>query len=312
MGATAWQAGSGTRTSRWFASGPSIADVISEHVTLKIGRRRQPQGPVPVPRREDPVVQRRARPQRVYFCHGCGARRRRHHLPDGRRPPVASSSRSSGWPPGPASSCATSRPARPRSASSRARGSAWSPRTPRPPSSTPTQLVHARRPAGPRVPGPARLRPGRGRAVRLRVRPRRLGPPHQAPAPEGLHRPGAGHRGPGPGGPLRHLIDRFRRRLLWPIRDAVRRRDRVRRPQALRGRRRPEVPQHPRDPDLQEVARALRHRPRQAGDRQAGPGGHRRGLHRRDGLPPGRRDRPRWPPAAPRSAPTTSACCGGC
>ena len=54
------------------------------------------------------------------------------------------------------------------------------------------------------------------------------------------------------------LVDKFRGRLIWPIRDLVRRCDRVRRPQAVRGRQRPEVPQHPRDSDLQEKLRPVR------------------------------------------------------
>ena len=45
----------------------------------------------------------------------------------------------------------------------------------------------------------------------------------------------------------------------------------------------------PRLTDLQEVDRALRHRPGPARDRPCVPGRHRRGLHRRDGLSPLRR-----------------------
>ena len=56
--------------------------------------------------------------------------------------------------------------------------------------------------------------------------------------------------------------DRFRGRLLWPIRDASGDDDRLRRAADLRGRPdRGEVPQHPRDHDLQEEPGALRHRP---------------------------------------------------
>ena len=68
-----------------------------------------------------------------------------------------------------------------------------------------------------------------------------------------------------------------------------RRHRRFRRPTALR--RRPDrrqVPQHVRDPDLQEVDRPLWPRRRQEGDRIRAQGRRRRGLHRRDGLPPGR------------------------
>ena len=65
-----------------------------------------------------------------------------------------------------------------------------------------------------------------------------------------------------------------------------RRHGRVRRPAALR--RRPDrgqVPQHLRDPDLQEVDRALRPRPREEVHCRRTQSGHRRGLHRRHGLP---------------------------
>ena len=89
-----------------------------------------------------------------------------------------------------------------------------------------------------------------------------------------------GRRGP---------VDRFRGRLIWPISGPVRRRDRLRRAQAGRRRRRPEIPEYPGDPALQEELRPVRGGPGQTGDRAAAPGGHRRGLHRRDGLPPGRR-----------------------
>ena len=88
----------------------------------------------------------------------------------------------------------------------------------------------------------------------------------------------------------RSAYDRFRGRLLWPIRDVQRRHHRLRRAADLR--RRPdrgEVPQHPRDPDLQEEPGALRHRPGPPRHRPLVAGGGRRGLHRRDGLPPRRR-----------------------
>ena len=90
---------------------------------------------------------------------------------------------------------------------------------------------------------------------------------------EGLHRGGAGRGRPRRGRATRPY-DRFRGRLLWPIRDVERRVDRLRRAPALR--RRPdrgEVPQHPRDPDLQEEPGALRPRP--------GPARHRAHDRRR-------------------------------
>ncbi len=81
---------------------------------------------------------------------------------------------------------------------------------------------------------------------------------------------------------------------------------RLRRAAAVRRRQdRGQVPEHPRDADLQEEPAALRRRHREAGDRAPAPRGDRRGLHRRHGLPP-RRVSPRpWPPAAPPSAPIT-------
>ena len=86
------------------------------------------------------------------------------------------------------------------------------------------------------------------------------------------------------------LIDKFRGRLIWPIRDIGGEVIGFGARKALdRGDTRPKVPQHPRDADLQEVLGALRPRPRQEGDRPAPAGRRRRGLHRRDGLPPRRR-----------------------
>ena len=68
----------------------------------------------------------------------------------------------------------------------------------------------------------------------------------------------------------------------------VRRRHRVRRPQARPRGRRPQVPEHAGDLAVPQEHRAVRGGPGQARDRAAQAGGHRRGLHRRDGLPPGR------------------------
>ena len=108
----------------------------------------------------------------------------------------------------------------------------------------------------------------------------------------------------------RGLYDRFRGRLLWPIREMTGEIDRVRRSADVRRRpRRGQVPQHVRDADLQEEPGALRPRPRPPAHLVVQPGGGRRGLHRRHGLPPGRRARPRSPPAARPSARTTPACC---
>ena len=108
-----------------------------------------------------------------------------------------------------------------------------------------------------------------------------------------------GRRGP---------IDRFHRRLLWPIRDLGG--DVV----GFGGRRifdddphRGQVPQHPRDARLPQDARAVRARPGEARDRQGPPGRRRRGLHGRHGHAPRRRAAPPSRPAARRSGPSTSA-----
>ena len=91
----------------------------------------------------------------------------------------------------------------------------------------------------------------------------------------------------------RGVYDRFRGRvdLADPRRD--RPGDRLRRAPALRRRQRAEVPQHPRDDDLPQGAGALRARPRQARHLARSPRRRRRGLHRRDGVPPRRASRRR-------------------
>ena len=146
--------------------------------------------------------------------------------------------------------------------------------------------VHARCPRGPPVPAGARVRPGGGRPVRDRLCPARRRRPAHPPAAEGLPRRRSGRRrarGDGAVGvrplPRTTVVADPRRQ---------RRHDRVRCATDLR--RRPdrrEVPQHPRDPDLQEEPGALRHRPGAARHGPVLTGGRGRGLHRRDGLPPG-------------------------
>ena len=82
--------------------------------------------------------------------------------------------------------------------------------------------------------------------------------------------------------------DRFRGRLMWPIRDlsgdviafGARKLD----PDDDGS----QVPEYAGDLAVPEEHRAVRGGPGQAGDRPAQAGGHRRGLHRRDGLPSGR------------------------
>ena len=123
--------------------------------------------------------------------------------------------------------------------------------------------------------------------VRRRVRARRVGRADPAPARPRLHRAGPAGRGTGPAGPARRHRHVPRAADLAHRRPG-RRRARVRRPQAEDRRRRPQVPQHPRDAAVQEELGAVRGRPGPARDLAAPPGGDRRGLHRRDGLPPGR------------------------
>ena len=162
---------------------------------------------------------------------------------------------------------------------------------------------------GPPVPGRARLRPGRRRALRHRLRPARRRGAAPPPAGAGVHRRGVGRR-PASSRIGRSAYDRFRGRLLWPIREAsgetigfgARRifdDDRIE----------AKYLNTPETADLQEEPGPLRHRP---GPPRHGPlvaGGRGRGLHRRDGLPPRRRHAPPSRPAARRSATTTPGCC---
>ena len=178
-------------------------------------------------------------------------------------------------------------------------------------------LVHAGRAGGPAVPGRARLRQGRRRDLRLRLRaPRRRrrcsSTCARRASPTRSWSP-AGWSARAPRGPY----DRFRGRLLWPIRDAsgdvigfgARRifdDDRI----EAKYLNTPETPIYKKcqvlygiDLARREIARAV-------------AGGRGRGLHRRDGLPPRRgphrgrhlrhgvRRRPR-PGAAPASCTTT-------
>ena len=165
----------------------------------------------------------------------------------------------------------------------------WRP-TSGPPSSTPRSCAPRRRRP------PIAFLTARGfdaaaaETLRLRLRPRRAGtrsPSTCSPAGftlDELMKAGLskeGRRGP---------IDRFHRRLLWPIRDLGGDVVGFGGPPALRRRpHRGQVPQHPRDARLPQDARAVRARPGQARDRQAPPGRGRRGLHRRDGDAPRRR-----------------------
>ena len=141
---------------------------------------------------------------------------------------------------------------------------------------------------GPELPLRPRLRPRRGGTVRRGLRAAGLGRAAQAPAaaaasptPSSSSPACSPKAEPGDLRPFPRPAD-----LAHPRHR--RRHHRLRRPQALRGRPGPEVPQHPGNRALQEVAGPLRDRPRQAEHRQGAPAGGGGGLHRRDGLPPGR------------------------
>ncbi len=106
----------------------------------------------------------------------------------------------------------------------------------------------------------ARLRPGRGRHVRHRLRPARRRGADEAPARARLHRGGGGRRRAGGDRPLG--VRPVPRPAAVADPRLQRRHHRLRRPADLRRRQdRGEVPQHPRDADLQEEPGALRHRP---------------------------------------------------
>ena len=149
-----------------------------------------------------------------------------------------------------------------------------------------SERIGSRRCRGrPRLPVRARIRGGRLGQVRRRLRPGRVGRADPAPARPRVHRRRTAPRRAGPAGQARpggHVPQPADLADQGPGRG----RDRVRRPQARRGRQRAQVPEHAGDAAVQEERGALRRRPGQAGHRAAPPGGHRGGLHRRDGLPP--------------------------
>ena len=85
------------------------------------------------------------------------------------------------------------------------------------------------------------------------------------------------------------LIDRFHRRLVWPIRDITGDVIGFGARKLMDDDPGPKYLNTPETPLYKKSHRALRHRAGQAGHRQAAPGRRRRGLHRRHGLPPRRR-----------------------
>ena len=250
-------------------------------------RRRQPQGPLPLPRRAFPQLQRHSRARRLPLLR-LRRRRRRHHLPHRtRRPHLRGGGR------------APRRARRPQAhLRGRRRPGPARPLGPAGPQAAPARRPHRRRRVlhrqaplargahRPPVPHRPRLRPGRGGHVRLRLRPRLVGRPLEAPARQGLHRRGADDRRA-----RQALAHREPHRPVPPPPAVADPRlvgfgDRLRRQETLRRRPGPQVPQHPRDPAVQEVAGPLRHRFGPQGDREDRPGRHRRGLHRCHGLPP--------------------------
>ena len=153
--------------------------------------RRQPQGPVPLPRREVTVVPGQPQQGPLPLLRLPGGRRH-HHVRDEGRPPHLLRGGRAPRRARPASPCATRR-------------AAYNPAHQR---GERIRLVEAHKAAAefyaeqldtspeaddrPRVPRRARLRPGRRRPLRRRLQPPGLGPPHPPPARQGLHRQGTG------------------------------------------------------------------------------------------------------------------------
>ena len=135
------------------------------------------------------------------------------------------------------------------------------------------------------LPRRTRIRCRRRGALRRRLRPEGLVEPARRAAQAGLQRRGAHGRRARLAGSARRLRPVPRsRRLAHPRRDGPG--HRVRCPQALRRRPGTEVPEHPGDRGLSKVAGALRARSGQARHLARPPRRRRRGLHRRDGVPP--------------------------
>ena len=260
---------------------------------LEERRRWFAEGVVPVPRREVAVVQRHAVPWLLLLLRLPRGRRRHRLHPEGRPDHVLRSGRDAGLQGRhPAAVRGLRRAGAARTgepAAAARRGAQGRGRVLRRPA-----VRRGRGLARAAVPGPARLRQGRGRAVRGRVLAARRRGAGQPPARSRLHERRAGRVRPG-----RRRAARAVRPVPRPADVAdpgrVLGRDRVRCPPALRRRPdRSEVPEHPRDADLQEVQGPVRRGPGPPRDRQGPPGRRRRGVHRRDGVSPrGRADRGR-------------------
>ena len=235
----------------------------------EVGRGRLDEGPVPVPRRADPVLPRppAGRPLALLRLR---RGRRRHLLRAEDRPPGLH--RGGG---------AAGRPDR-LHAAVRGRRRSAAPEAGRTGRTAPAAgrgapggggvlrraaRRHPRRRGRAAVPDRAGLRPGGLGGVRRRLRAAPGRGAAAAPARPRLHRGRAGRLRPGRPRPARHV-----RPVPRPAAVADpgphRGRGRLRRPPAVRRRlHRGEVPEHPGDGDLQEVPGALRGRPGQAGDR---------------------------------------------
>ena len=246
--------------------------------------RRLTQGAMPVPRGENTLVQRHPRTRTFLLFFVCRGRRRDQVRAEDRRAQLRRGRRAAG------------RPGRHRPAlrAGRLRTGAGT---------EPAAQADRRAPGRRRIlcrttgrircrarsclPGRSRFRARRCPAVRRRLLAEGVGRPDQAPARTRLHRQRPDQRGPGhPGQP--RAAGQVPRPADVAHPRPVRRRHRVRRPQAGRAGRRAQVPQHAGDLAVPQEHRAVRGGPGQARDRAAQAGGHRGGLHRRDGLPPGR------------------------
>ena len=240
------------------------------------------EGPVPVPRGEDPVVFDQPVGWPLPLLRVRGRRRRDPFPPGHREPDVRGGCRAAG---GAGRRRADVR-RRPRRRARRGEPPAAAHRRARRGGPLLRGLPRQRRgPAGPPLPARARLRPGGGAAVRRGLRTLRLGCAHQAPAEPALRR-----RRPG-GGRARQVQQPRHPHRPVPAQGALagpgarRRGRRLRRPPALRRRPGAEVPQHAGNPDLSQGEPALRRRPGAPRHRRALPGRRRGGLHRCDGLP---------------------------
>ena len=255
-------------------------------------------GPVPVPRREDAVVQRQPGARPLPLLGLPGARRRDHVRPGGRSTST-SSARSSSWPAGPASRSATPTRTRARAASA-GPGSCgrWSRR------STGTTSGCCRRPDA--------------AVARKYLRERGLTRRGGAGVPHRVGARGVGRDGEGAQAPRRRRArhgarlpqqERPTDRCLPgtdPVPDLRRQRrcGGVRRTGDARGRG-PEVQEHPGDRAVPEVEAPLRPELVEGPHRQRRPRHRLRGLHRRDRLRAGRGARRRSPRAAPPSPRST-------